>query len=837
MRVDYIPEDIPKILLFGRDKNRKLYTLEIPFRAYFYVDNSNIINDDLVEYDGDYKSFFGDNIKKVFVKTGKNLTDVMDNLRSKFKDTYEAHIFLKNRFLIDSGIKSNFLYDEVNKTITPIDKPSFYVPPRIIYFDIETNLKTQNIREEVKKADGEIISISFYDNYRPNEIMCFLYHPEISGIQVKNIRIKYKFNNNDKERFFKLYIIRYNNEIKMLNDFINIFIDRDFDIVTGYNIAGIYKKGIYLEGFDLPYLINRCKKLGVNINKISPINIIAITDKGILFRGREVVDLQYALEDLQKSYADLISWKLDNVADYYLNIKPSGINVIEEWRNKNFVNVIKKNVTDVIKTVLLDEEIGVIEYLDDRRRLIGCSFEDLQFHSRLITILLLREKINPIPDKPRIPSELKKYKTYKGAFVLEPPIGLNENIAVYDFRMAYPSVITALNISPDTITNGNGYKINAILIGKDEKEYEETTYFSRDKKGILPIIVSKLKEKRNETKEKLKNCKPEEYRIYKMKDQNMKFLINSIYGVIGLKTFPLYNPLVAGSVTSAVREIIQAVKDGLENMGYTVLYIDTDSLFVKTKNLDEAKQLENTINDIIKTFMTLRWNCNEYLTMEFQDFYKTILFLPKEKGEEEEGAKKNIVGLNYNNELNTVGIIGRETAYPQITVNAQKTLLKMMLIEKKSKEEIINYIKTLIANFDKFTLEQIGIPRAYNKPFDEYERKTPVVRGLEYAHTIFGHPIPVLGTKLKYVWVWDIKGFPATNVIAWEDIKYIPADKVIINKDLMIDVCLRKGLERILKAYGIEWKKYFPVYKKSIKERMKDEYKKAKLLDYYFYGK
>src|SRR5437763_13860805 len=47
---------------------------------------------------------------------------------------------------------------------------------------------------------------------------------------------------------------------------------------------------------------------------------------------------------------------------------------------------------------------------------------------------------------------------YKGAIVLEPSVGLHDNVAVLDFSAMYPSLMVKYNISPDTLVDrgGNG---------------------------------------------------------------------------------------------------------------------------------------------------------------------------------------------------------------------------------------------------------------------------------------------------------------------------------------------------------------------------------------------
>src|SRR5947199_8328817 len=53
-----------------------------------------------------------------------------------------------------------------------------------------------------------------------------------------------------------------------------------------------------------------------------------------------------------------------------------------------------------------------------------------------------REELNIIP--------------YKGAIVLEPSVGLHDDVAVLDFSAMYPSLMVKYNISPDTLVERGG---------------------------------------------------------------------------------------------------------------------------------------------------------------------------------------------------------------------------------------------------------------------------------------------------------------------------------------------------------------------------------------------
>ena len=73
--------------------------------------------------------------------------------------------------------------------------------------------------------------------------------------------------------------------------------------------------GWYSSQYDLPYIINRCKALGLNYKVLSPINRVTIYKRGeywkIYIEGLDHIDLMDALKDLGYN---LSNWKLETAA-------------------------------------------------------------------------------------------------------------------------------------------------------------------------------------------------------------------------------------------------------------------------------------------------------------------------------------------------------------------------------------------------------------------------------------------------------------------------------------------------------------------------------------------
>src|SRR3989338_273413 len=158
----------------------------------------------------------------------------------------------------------------------------------------------------------------------------------------------------------------------------------------------------------------------------------------------------------------------------------------------------------------------------------------------------------------------------KGGYVKEPLAGLHSNIAVFDFRSLYPSVIVSFNISPETL-NEKGCKNYSEVPGFRHR-------FCKERTGFVPDMVKEILEKRARIRKKLKTLKSAE-----LHDQQfgLKILANATYGMFANPNARWYSYECAESSAAYGRHYIQQAIAEAVKCGFVALYGDTDSLFVK----------------------------------------------------------------------------------------------------------------------------------------------------------------------------------------------------------------------------------------------------------------
>jgi DNA polymerase I len=185
----------------------------------------------------------------------------VSELREVFEETWEADIFFTDRFLIDSEIKvglsvpqgaTDVSFDEL-EAIPLEEAPN--VPPRMLSVDIEVWSGGQF--PDPIEAEKPITAITAHDSYT-DEYFCSILHPDAVGQgSVHSWPDKIDWTAPDNIDDDSLSVNVYHDERQMLGDFNQFIIDKDFDLVSGWNSSG----GTIGNGFDYPYIINRCQRI------------------------------------------------------------------------------------------------------------------------------------------------------------------------------------------------------------------------------------------------------------------------------------------------------------------------------------------------------------------------------------------------------------------------------------------------------------------------------------------------------------------------------------------------------------------------------------------------
>ena len=483
---------------------------------------------------------------------------------------------------------------------------------RDFFFDIET-AKDADGYSTIQDTRTAITSIAYYDKTGKDRRVLILDEQN----RIKETEIQ--------GDGYVLEIFR--DERDLLTRFINKFAEIQPTIITGWNT----------DGYDIPYLLGRAKKvLGAQaIRKLSPAGIVDFNPKKEKWKIFGVSSLDYLKLYKNFTYSELPNYRLDTVAK-----KELGKGKVEYDGDLDtlFTQDIHKfafyNMTDTDLVYELDEKLQLINLARTICHKGHVPYEDVYYASKYLdgaAIVDLKRNGYVAPNKQfRFIEEETAADALAGAYVMPPVPGLYKWIYDLDLTSLYPSIIMTLNISPETkvgviddwdemcLLKSEPVKIRfGRNIVTDVKQWltdnkytvaSNGTVYRTDIKGFLPKILEKWFDERVEFKDKRDEYAvgTEEYKFYDAMQLTQKVLLNSFYGVLGLKTFRFHDLDNAGAITATGQSIIKFSAKVInshyqQEIGEThfttvtgtqaefAFYTDTDSTFVSSLPLIEKR--------------------------------------------------------------------------------------------------------------------------------------------------------------------------------------------------------------------------------------------------------
>jgi len=429
----------------------------------------------------------------------------------------------------------------------------------------------------------------------------------------------------------------------IIKEFINDIITEDPDIIAGYNS----------EFFDFPYLYERAKirKLTINIGRNGHEPMIK-RNGGIHIDGRIHYD-SFLKAKKDQSLFSLKNRTLKTLARHY-KCDLSAVHDAElEGDIKNTFKIFKEDPerlwtyqeADILRT----EHVNNIYIRNDitLAEQVKVSLRDTMdsYPSFIPKIFCARNEyklnlINAETNFQKYNSEtgsIAKFRKYdnkelkfRGALVGMYKRGYFNKIWKIDFTSMYPSAICTFNLGPDTTklvrvepftgkykfhSEGN---YNWYRVPDSNFDVDLIIRVDMSKDGFLKKDIMSLWEERKKIKTEQKKCEKGDDKWNALDSQQLaiKVLLNSIYGMMGLKSTKYGDMMSAVMVTAMCRwtttNTIIRYKDIL-------VELDTDGLIVDKQVSEE--ETNEWLSNLIKSTFNLKENFMSMELDEFEDAY------------------------------------------------------------------------------------------------------------------------------------------------------------------------------------------------------------------------
>ena len=460
------------------------------------------------------------------------------------------------------------------KTLKPVDIPET-APFVVASVDIECNSSTGKFPDADVKGDACFqiaVSLTHFGSDIPYDKTCFCYKKTDSNLEGSTIK-------------------SYETEREMLMAFKEYLMEKDIDIITGWNIFG----------FDLEYIIKRavmtkCDQTFYEMSKMKnhscelvykKLSSSALGDndlKILPMPGRFIFDL---FHEVKKGYK-LDSYKLDNVSKLYL-----GDNKIDMPPKEMFARFVEEDPVKLrevaeycIKDTLLPHrllsKLSILVNLLEMAKATWVPLCYLVERGQQIKVFsLLTKKAREMGFMvPTISWGQYSADGYEGATVLDAQKGAYYRpITALDFEGLYPSIMMAHNLCYSSMVMDSRYENIPGVTYETFGFYK----FAQDVPSLLPSILLELKQFRKQAKKDMAQSTGALKEMYNGKQLAYKVSMNSVYGFTGASKGMLPCVQIASTVTLKGRSMIDETKAYVEKNfpGSKVRYGDTDSVMVE----------------------------------------------------------------------------------------------------------------------------------------------------------------------------------------------------------------------------------------------------------------
>lgn len=552
----------------------------------------------------------------------------------------------------------------------------------------------------------------------------------------------------------------------------------DPDVITGWNVVDfdlLVLQNLYAKA-RLPFTLGRAD-LPVRVRQ----------DRSVWGASRAIVPGRVVLDGLgllRDAFYRLEDYRLETAAQEILGkgkllqgdpvTGDRGAEILELWRSSP-QRLAAYNRRDAELVLEILESRKLLDLAVRRSQITGMPLDRVSASIAAFDFLYLSElharKVamrTTDPDRPQVATA--------GGWVFDSAPGLYTHVGVFDFKSLYPSLIRSFRLDPLAV-------VAAPPAGTDAAQYLQApngSWFRRTG-GILPELLDRLFPMREAALADGDAARA----------QALKIQMNSFYGVLATTRCRFYSPETANAITGLGQKVLRQTRALFESRGLSVLYGDTDSLFVDLGLPDSAESAESRGADLarevgaeLSAALEAEYGIESRLQLKFEKLFRQLI-LPSLR-HSAQGSKKRYVGLLRIGDEDRLDFVGLESVRRDWTELA-KTFQHDLVWRVFRREPVDDFVRQVIAELRAGRLDDALVYRkALRKDSESYTRTTPP--HVQAARRMSGPP----GRIIEYV-MTDLGAEPLAE------------RRGRLDYDHYLEKQLRPIAESILSLLGKDW--------------------------------
>ncbi len=353
-------------------------------------------------------------------------------------------------------------------------------------------------------------------------------------------------------------------------------------------------------------------------------------------------------------------------------------------------------------------------------------------------------------ERPKTALEL--LRSDQGGLVYQPLIGLHSTVAEIDFISMYPSIMARFNVSPETV---GSERPTAELVP------ELAAIADQQRLGLIPQTLKPLLEKRIALKARLNSLPAWNPRrsADKARSSAHKWLLVTCFGYLGYKNARFGRIEAHEAVTAYGREALLRAKEAAEDLGFTVLHLYVDGLWVQKAGASQVSDFQPVLDEIAR---------RTGLPIALDGIYRWVAFLPS-RLEHRTPVANRYFGVFQDGTLKVRGIEARRRDTPEFIAQAQMEALEL-LAQAPTATALPDYLPLAICRLrtrlaqlrtGRAPLDKLVVVQKLSRELPEYRSPSPAAIAAAQLARI-GKPVRP-GQRVRFLYT---RGEP--GVIAWD---------------------------------------------------------------------